>query len=243
MIITDRFRSQLNELGVALSPDQEMQLDVYYKRLVDTNEKFNLTSITEEQEVLEKHFLDSLSIVKLVPQEELRHRTIRIIDVGTGAGFPGMVLAIAFPEAEVTLTDSLKKRLTFLEETSKELGLKNVRIVHARAEDLGRDPGYREQFDLCASRAVASLPVLCEYCLPFVRTKGLFAAYKGSNMEEELTAAEKAIELLGGELEKQVSFTLPQTEYERSLIGIRKIRKTPKTYPRKAGTPSKKPLG
>ncbi len=243
MIITERFREQLSQFDIVLSSGQEELLDAYYRMLIETNEKFNLTSITGEQEVLEKHFLDSLSIAKLILPAEWNKSVKKAIDVGTGAGFPGMVLAIAFPETEITLTDSLRKRLTFLEETAGKLGLRNVTTVHARAEDLGHQPGYREQYDLCVSRAVASMPVLCEYCLPFVRVGGLFAAYKGSNIDEEMANAEKAVSLLGGEVKERVSMTLPMTDYERKLIGIRKIRKTPAKYPRKAGTPAKNPLG
>ncbi|HPU62797.1 MAG TPA: 16S rRNA (guanine(527)-N(7))-methyltransferase RsmG [Mobilitalea sp.] len=227
----------LKILNIELEEYQIKQFMDYYQILVEWNNKMNLTSITELKEVIHKHFLDSLSIVEV-------YRPIyeKIIDVGTGAGFPGIPIKIAFPNTKVVLMDSLKKRIGFLEEVIKELNLCNIEVIHARAEDLGRDESFRESFDLCTSRAVAKLSVLTEYCLPFVKKGGYFIPYKSGNINEELQEAQNAIKILGGTVKDHKEFILPLTDIGRSMIMIEKIKETPKKYPRTAGKPSKEPL-
>ncbi len=224
-----------------LTAEQMSALHIFFENLVQWNEVMNLTAITEEGEVYVKHFLDSLTAVRLFHTVDVSRGTL--IDVGTGAGFPGLVLAIAFPNLQVTLMDSLNKRIKFLEDTVNKIGLKNVNCVHARAEELARNAKYREQFDFAVSRAVANTSTLSEYCLPFVKVSGAFIAYKSEKAEEELVSGRKAIEILGGKLEVQDEFVLPGTEFNRTLLVIRKEKSTAKKYPRKAGTPSKEPLG
>ena len=199
----------------------------------------NLTAITEFEEVLDKHFLDSISLAQYVDLT----KPVSVIDLGTGAGFPGMPLKIMFPDLKITLADSLNKRILFLDEVISELGLTDIQTVHARAEDLAHDPNYREQYDYCVSRAVANLSSLSEYCLPFVRIGGSFISYKSGEIEEELAAAKKAIFLLGGQFDRVIPFQLEGTDLNRSFVVIRKEKKTAKTYPRKSGMPTKKPLG
>ena len=201
----------------------------------------NLTAINGLEDVCTRPFTDSLSIVNCIALTELQTGLL-VIDVGTGAGFPGLVLAIAFPECRVLLADSLKKRITFLDDTVSRLGLNNVETVHGRAEDLAADGRYREKYDLAVSRAVSSLPVLLEYCLPFVRVGGRFAAYKGEKLEEELKVSGKAVKVLGGRISKRTAFTLPGTDYYREILLTDKVSNTPSRYPRKAGTPASSPL-
>ena len=211
----------------------------YYEMLVEKNKVMNLTAITEFEEVLDKHFLDSISLAQYVDLT----KPVSVIDLGTGAGFPGMPLKIMFPDLKITLADSLNKRILFLDEVISELGLTDIQTVHARAEDLAHDPNYREQYDYCVSRAVANLSSLSEYCLPFVRIGGSFISYKSGEIEEELAAAKKAIFLLGGQFDRVIPFQLEGTDLNRSFVVIRKEKKTAKTYPRKSGMPTKKPLG
>ena len=232
------FQEGLKELGLQLSEQQMLQFQTYYEMLVSWNASMNLTAITEFEDVLKKHFLDSLSLVKA--GKDLKDQ--KIIDVGTGAGFPGIPLKIAFPQLKVVLLDSLKKRVGFLQAVIDELQLKECSAVHGRAEDFGKDPAYRQNFDLCLSRAVANLSSLSEYCIPFVRKGGYFISYKSGNIQEEAAAAQNAIGILGGFSEKIYSFTLPGSDAERSFVIIRKDKDTPKKYPRKAGTPAKQPL-
>ena len=201
----------------------------------------NLTAITDMEEVYTKHFVDSLSFIKAISGQAMPEGS-RLIDVGTGAGFPGLPLAIVYPGLQVTLMDSLNKRIRFLDDTVEQLGLANVRTVHARAEELARNKQYREQYDLCCSRAVANISTLSEYCLPFIKQGGLFISYKSEKAEEELKESGKAVTILGGKLEDKIRFILPGTDYQRILLLIRKIKATPGKYPRKAGTPSKEPL-
>lgn len=228
-------------IGVTLNDRQIEQFEQYFAILTEWNQVMNLTAITEEKEVVTKHFTDSLALVKAMPKEELEAgRTL--IDVGTGAGFPGIPLKIAFPNLKVTLLDSLNKRVKFLNTVCEELGLEGVEAVHGRAEDFGQNPKYREQYDLCVSRAVANMASLSEYCVPFVKVGGYFIPYKSGDVEEELKKAEKAIKLLGGTLCGVSKFSLPGGDGERSLIKIRKEKTTGKRYPRKAGLPAKEPL-
>lgn len=240
-----QFRKDLEELHIVLSDVQFDQFLTYYEMLVEKNKVMNLTAITEFDEVMKKHFIDSLSLVKVCDLKG----SISVIDVGTGAGFPGVPLKIAFPDLNVTLLDSLNKRVGFLQEVIEKLGLKNAQAIHGRAEDFARPDQMRESFDLCVSRAVANLSVLSEYCLPYVKVGGKFISYKSDkvNMESEgnrteITEAEHAISVLGGKLLEQKEFTLPSSDIYRNLVVIEKNRPTPKQYPRKAGTASKKPL-
>lgn len=232
----DKFIEGLNNIGIMLTDKQIQQFMRYYEMLVEKNKVMNLTAITEFDEVIEKHFLDSLQIAKYV---DLKGK--KLIDIGTGAGFPGIPLKIAFPELKVVLLDSLNKRIKFLDEVIHELELKDVETLHGRAEDFGKTVEYREQFDFCVSRAVANLSSLSEYCIPFVKKEGYFIPYKSGAIEEELQKANKAVFLLGGKLEKVEKFALEDSQ--RSFVFIKKISSTAKKYPRKAGLPTKEPLG
>ena len=226
------------ELGIQLEQRQRDQFVQYYKLLIEWNKVMNLTGITEFEEVLQKHFVDSLSVKKVVDLTKIS----RVIDVGTGAGFPGIPLKIVFPELKITLLDSLQKRIKFLNEVTGKLGLNGIEAVHSRAEDLGRNPEYREKYDLCVSRAVANLSTLSEYCMPFVKPGGYFIPYKSGKIETELQEAKHAVFLLSGKVKEVVAFTLPGAEAERSLVKIEKVNEISKKYPRKAGVPSKEPL-
>lgn len=232
-------REVLKSWNLELSEHQEQQFLLYYEMLIEKNKVMNLTAITEFDEVIEKHFLDSISLCTILNLNE----KLSILDMGTGAGFPGIPLKIMFPELEITLADSLNKRILFLEDVIQELGLNGITAVHARAEELARNKDYREQFDVCVSRAVANLATLSEYCLPFIATSGKFVSYKAGEVENEVEAAKKAVFLLGGSIEEVKKFNLPGSEIHRSFIVIEKHNKTPKAYPRKAGTPAKTPLG
>lgn len=226
------------EYKISLTSEQEQQFIQYYELLTEWNKVMNLTGITEFEEVLVKHFADGLSIAKGLDMEKIH----TCIDVGTGAGFPGIPLKIAFPHLKVTLLDSLNKRLNFLNEVISRLGLEEIETVHGRAEDGARRAEHREQYDLSVSRAVSRLASLCEYCMPYVKVGGVFVSYKAEKASEELTEAKKAISVLGGKLEKEVAFQLCRTDMERDLIVIKKVKNTPKKYPRKAGTPTKEPI-
>ena len=236
------FLDQLKEFNIQPDSRQLDMLMTYYLNLADWNQRMNLTTINGLDDVCTRHFVDSLSIVKCIPQEELE-KGLTVIDVGTGAGFPGMVLAVMFPNCRITLADSLNKRIRFLDDTAEKLGLTNVETVHGRAEDLGASAAYREKYDLAVSRAVSALPVLLEYCLPFVRKGGRFAAYKGEKLEAELAVSAKALKVLGGTVSSRVSFELPGTDYFRELLVVEKTAATPARYPRKAGTPAASPIG
>lgn len=235
---TTQFQKDLQSIGVELTELQIQQFLRYYELLVEWNEFMNLTAITEYDEVMKKHFVDSLSLIKAYDVK----KDVSVIDVGTGAGFPGLALKIAYPNMRVTLLDSLNKRIKFLDEVIMQLGLSNVETVHGRAEDFAKPDKLREKFDLCVSRAVANMTTLTEYCLPFVKVGGKFISYKSEKMSEEMNEAKKAISILGGKLEKIEEFTLPETDIFRNFVVINKVKETPKKFPRKAGLPSKEPL-
>lgn len=226
-------------LNVELTDKQADQLMRYKELLVEWNEKMNLTAITEDMEVITKHFLDCLTVQSSIDLAQVKS----LVDVGTGAGFPGLVLKIAFPNVHITLIDSLNKRLKFLQHVIDELGLTGIECVHGRAEDLGKNKAYREQFEVCASRAVANLAVLSEYTLPFVKKDGYLIALKGQKLDEELAEGEKAITILGGTIDKLVDVVVPYTDLNHRIAKIKKVKETPKKYPRKAGEPTKAPLG
>ena len=235
---TKTFLSDLEKLGITLSNEQLEQFLIYYEMLVEWNEKMNLTAITDFQDVMKKHFVDSVSLIKAYDVT----KSVSIIDVGTGAGFPGLALKIAFPQLRVTLLDSLNKRILFLDAVIDKLNLSDVETIHGRAEDFAKPGKLREKFDLCVSRAVANLSTLSEYCLPFVKKGGMFISYKSEKISEEFEMAENAISFLGGRVKNQVEFTLPDSDIYRNLFVIDKIKETPKKYPRKAGLPGKEPL-
>lgn len=229
---------KVKELSIVLNDKKIQQFEQYYNILVEWNKVMNLTAITEYEEVVEKHFLDSLTIVNAIHVEKIE----TLIDVGTGAGFPGIPLKIAFPHLKVTLLDSLNKRIKFLNEVIDLLELNDIKAIHGRAEDYAKQAEYREQYDICVSRAVANLATLSEYCLPYVKVDGLFVPYKSGEIDEELKSSEKAVSILGGKVEEVVKFQLPGTDIGRSFVKIHKIKETKKKYPRKAGMPTKEPL-
>lgn len=226
------------ELGIELNYEQVEQLMRYKALLQLWNEKMNLTTIIEDREIVTKHFLDCMTVYKALNLYEQR----TLIDIGTGAGFPGLVLKIVFPHLEVLLVDALKKRLKFLKVVIEGLELTQIQCIHSRAEDLGKDKTYREKFDVCASRAVAPLAVLSEYTLPFVKIGGHFIALKGQNVEKELEQGQKAIDILGGVIEEIHDTGVPFTDLNHQIVRIKKVKESPKQYPRKAGEPSKSPL-
>lgn len=226
------------QLGISLTEEQTEQFMLYYEKLIEVNQVMNLTAITEFEDVMRKHFLDSLTLVKAVDIKNVK----RVLDLGTGAGFPGIPLKIAFPDTEFVLLDSLNKRVKFLHDIIELCRLKKIQAVHGRAEELAGKKEYRESFDLCVSRAVANLSSLSEYCLPYVEKGGLFVSYKSGNIQEELEAAGYAIQILGGRIKDTVKFKLPGSDMDRSLVVIEKIRETPARYPRRAGIPSREPL-
>ena len=224
--------------GVELNEKQLSQFQKYYEMLIEWNEKINLTAITEFDEVLKKHFLDSIAIGRQFSQ----NTDVSVLDIGTGAGFPGIPIKIAFPDTKVTLLDSLNKRVTFLNEVIEELSLEDISALHGRAEDFAKKELLREQFDLVVSRAVANLSSLSEFCLPYVKVGGKFVSYKSEKAMEELEASKNAISILGGGNVKTDEFFLPGTDFNRTFVMIEKIKETPAKYPRKAGTPIKQPL-
>lgn len=228
----------MKELDLSLDNHQIVQFMEYYELLIEWNSFMNLTAITEFDEVCTKHFIDSISLCKALDCT----RALSVIDVGTGAGFPGIPLKIAFPDLKITLLDSLGKRVKFLNEVIGRLGLEDIEAIHGRAEDFAKPDLLREKFDLCVSRAVANLATLSEYCLPYVKIDGFFISYKSEKISDELQAAQHAIALLGGDIYGKTEFVLPNSEIYRNLVQIQKVGVTPKKYPRKAGLPSKEPL-
>jgi 16S rRNA (guanine527-N7)-methyltransferase len=233
-----QFQNLLESKGLVLNDIQWEQFNIYHRELVEWNEKMNLTAITELEQVFIKHFYDSLSLSFFINVREV----VKIADIGSGAGFPSIPLKIMFPHLKVTIIDSLNKRIQFLNHLVSSLGVSQVDCIHARAEDAGRDQKYRDHFDLVTARAVARLSVLNEFCLPFVKKGGMFAAMKGANGGEEVDEASYSINALNGKLKEIHSFSLPVEEAERNIIIISKTGTTPKTYPRKAGIPLKNPL-
>lgn len=234
----DSFIKDLSEWNIELSELQKQQFIDYYELLVEWNSFMNLTTITEFDDVIKKHFVDSISLIKAIDLSESKS----LIDIGTGAGFPGIPLKIVFPNLKITLLDSLNKRVKFLNEVISKLGLTDITALHGRAEDFAKPDLLREKFDLCVSRAVANLSTLCEYCLPYVKVGGYFISYKSEKIVEEMATAKHAIFLLGGELKEQVDFNLPNSDIYRNMIVISKKQLTAKKYPRKAGLPSKEPI-
>ena len=229
---------EMHKLGISLTEQQSEQLYKYYRLLVEWNSFMNLTGITEFSEVVQKHFVDSLSIVKVKNMNDVDN----LIDVGTGAGFPGLPLKIVFPHLKVTLLDSLNKRIDFLNAVIEKTGLTGIETIHGRAEDFAKPGLKREIYDLCVSRAVANLATLSEYCLPYVKIGGEFIPYKSGEVADELQDAKSAVFLLGGKVESCENFDLPGSDIHRSLVRIKKVGGCPKKYPRKAGMPSKVPL-
>ena len=233
-----QFIDMLGEKGVALSPWQIEQFDIYFNTLVEWNEKMNLTAITDKEDVYLKHFYDSISASFYFDFTKVE----KICDVGAGAGFPSIPLKICFPHLHVSIVDSLNKRISFLQHLADVLKLESVAFYHDRAETFGQNPAHREQYDLATARAVARMSVLSELCMPLVKPDGHFLAMKAANAGEEMTAAKKAITVFGGKVEKVDSMLLPFENSERNIILIKKTKSTPKKYPRKPGTPGKSPI-
>lgn len=229
---------KLELLDITITEKQTEQFLQFYEMMINTNQVMNLTSITEPVEVMDKHFLDSLAVKRIYDL----NGTVSVIDVGTGAGFPGIPLKIVFPDIHIVLLDSLNKRVKFLRDVVEALGLENIECIHGRSEDIARTDNYREKFDLCVSRAVANLSVLSELCIPFVKIGGRFISYKAGNSAEEIEDAKTAVRKLGGKIKSVEKFSLPGTELERVFVEIEKVRETLKKYPRKAGIPEKIPL-
>ena len=235
----DAIIAYCNDKGIELKEEQLSMLSSFYEMLVEKNKVMNLTGITEWDDVVLRHYIDSISISEIINLNDFRGK---VLDLGTGAGFPGIPLKIIFPNLQITLFDSLNKRIRFLQEVIDELELKNIEAIHGRAEEFGKNSDYREQYDLVVSRAVANIATLSEYCLPFVKVGGSFISYKTDSIEEEISNSGKAVSILGGKIERVEHFTLPNTDMERSLLQIKKIKTTSKKFPRKAGLPSKEPL-
>ena len=230
------FKQKLNEFDIKINDEQIKSFEKYMNLLLEWNEKINLTAITQPEEVKLKHFVDSLTVLKYINDDD------KVIDIGTGAGFPGIPLKIMNENTKITLLDSLNKRINFLNIVIETLNLRNIQAIHGRAEEIARNKLYREKYDVAVSRAVANLSTLTEYMLPFVKVGGKCICMKGANVNEELERAQNAIKELGGEIEKIDNFFLSDNDNERNIIIIKKVKETKSKYPRKAGTPSKEPL-
>lgn len=230
------FKQKLNEFDIKINDEQIKSFEKYMNLLLEWNEKINLTAITQPEEIKLKHFVDSLTVLKYINDDD------KVIDIGTGAGFPGIPLKIMNKNTKITLLDSLNKRINFLNIVIEKLDLSNIQAIHGRAEEIARNKFYREKYDVVVSRAVANLSTLTEYMLPFVKVGGKCICMKGANVNEELERAQNAIKELGGEIERVDNFYLSDNDNERNIIVIKKIKKTKSKYPRKAGTPSKEPL-
>jgi 16S rRNA (guanine527-N7)-methyltransferase len=237
-MIIEQFEANMREKGITLSSEQLNQFEMYYETLVEWNEKMNLTAITDKAEVYLKHFYDSITASFYFDFTKPFH----LCDVGAGAGFPSIPLKIVFPHIEVTIVDSLNKRISFLNHLANVLKLENVHFIHDRAETFGVNPLYRENFEVVTARAVARMSVLSELCLPLVKVGGHFIAMKAAHANDELEVGQKAITTLGGKVEEIFTFTLPMEESERNILIIKKEKQTPKKYPRKPGTPGKTPI-
>jgi len=233
-------KKEFIKIDTIITNRQAEQFYQYFELLVEKNKVMNLTAITEFEEVVLKHFIDSCLFSSQYMEGDGTGKSL--IDVGTGAGFPGLALKIAYPNLKITLLDSLNKRINFLNEVIIQLGLSGIEAIHGRAEDFAKPGRLREKFDLCVSRAVANLSTLSEYCLPYVKVGGEFISYKSEKMEEEMNAAKNAIHVLGGKIQGCEEFYLPDSDIYRNLVVIKKVKETPKKYPRKAGLPSKEPL-
>lgn len=235
----NEIRQVFSKNEIEISQDQIKMFDTFYQLLVEWNKKINLTAITDYEEVIQKHFLDSCLLLKEFPKQRFENKTF--IDVGTGAGFPGIPLAILLPDTQFTLIDSLNKRIDFLSVVVKKLDLKNIRLFHGRAEEFGKDKNFREQFDYCVSRAVASLPLLLEYCSPFVKVNGSLLLYKSKKVSQEIEDAENALHVLNCRIIRCIEVSIEQ-DLQRFVLEIEKKDSTPEKYPRKAGKPRKYPL-
>lgn len=232
-----------NKINIEISDDQINCFEKYYELLIEKNKVMNLTAITDKEDVIVKHFIDSIALIPYLKDKGINtNNELKIIDIGTGAGFPGLPLKIMMPDVKFTLLDSLNKRVSFLNEVIDELKLKDIEALHGRAEDYASDNKYREKYDICVSRAVANLSTLSEYCIPFVKEDGFFISYKAGESEEEINKSKNAIKILGGKINKVEEFVLPGTDASRVFVFIRKQELTDKKYPRKAGVPAKKPL-
>ncbi|MCR5481763.1 MAG: 16S rRNA (guanine(527)-N(7))-methyltransferase RsmG [Clostridia bacterium] len=234
----ERLERAFKHLNVNVSRETLDKFETYMNRVLEWNEKVNLTAITDREEFVVKHFVDSVLCVNIEKYKGAK----TVIDVGTGAGFPGIPLALISPEKEFLLMDSLNKRIKILEEIKTELGLNNVSLLHGRAEEVAKNKLYREKFDVCVSRAVARVSVLSEYCLPFIKVGGALLAYKGTDYEREMKEGERAVKILGGKYGETCSASIPDFDFEHRIVCIEKIKSTPAAYPRKAGTPAKEPL-
>ena len=232
-----------NQINIEISDNQITCFEKYYELLIEKNKVMNLTAITEKEDVIVKHFIDSISLITYLLDKGINiNSELSIIDIGTGAGFPGLPLKIMMPDVKFTLLDSLNKRVLFLNEVIDELKLTGIKAIHGRAEDFASDTDYREKYDICVSRAVANLSTLSEYCIPFVKKDGYFISYKAGESEEEINNSKNAIKTLGGKINTVEEFILPGTDASRVFVFIKKIDCTDKKYPRKAGVPAKKPL-
>ena len=238
MNFKEKLKIKAENIGITLNDTQLQQFQEFYELLIEKNKVMNLTAITEEEEVIDKHFIDSLTCKRVMDMNQVRS----VIDIGTGAGFPGIPLKIAFPNLKVTLLDSLNKRVQFLNAVIEKLELKNIQAIHGRAEDFARNKEYREQYDIAVSRAVANMSTLSEYCIPFVKNNGLFIPFKSEKISEELVHAENALNILNSKLVDQIEFNLPNSDLYRNLVIIKKKQTISGKYPRKAGMPSKNPL-